>query len=341
MLDIFADDSAFGLVQLTDAVNNLIFMPGRLGELGLFDEYSITTTTVVIEQQDGVLKLIGPTPRGGPGHTLPKNNRNLRAAPVPHFEINDAMMAEEVQGVRAFGQDSGLESLMDKVNERGQYAIDSLEVTLEYARVGAIKGIVTYADGSTVNLYDLMGVTAPAEVDFNLDAASDTGALRAAVAQVVRQIAAALQGVPYRGIMAECGDAFFDALISNVEVRNTYKNTPMASVLREGYLLPGSNNKIYGAFEFGGVIWENYRGSVGSTTFINTDKCHLFPIGAPRFFRTAFAPADYNETVNTRGQRRYMKRYEMPNGKGYHLDTQMNAFNYCTRPKALVQGKRT
>ena len=60
----------------------------------------------------------------------------------------------------------------------------------------------------------------------------------------------------------------------------------------------------------------------------------------PGLFRTYYAPADYIETVNTIGRRLYAKQYDMPNGKGVHLDTQMNALNICTRPKVLIQGKQ-
>ena len=63
-------------------------------------------------------------------------------------------------------------------------------------------------------------------------------------------------------------------------------------------------------------MWENYRGQVGGTAFIDTNKCHIFPLGVPGLFRTYFAPADYIETVNTLGRRLYVKQYDMPNGKG-------------------------
>ena len=108
--------------------------------------------------------------------------------------------------------------------------------------------------------------------------------------------------------------------------------------MRQSYVQGGQS---YGSFFFGGITWENYRGAVGATAFVNTDKCHLFPVGVPGLFRTYYAPADYIETVNTVGRRLYGKQYDMPNGKGVHLDTQMNALNICTRPKVLIQGKRT
>lgn len=333
MLNVFADD-AFGLVPLTDAINNLKFLPGRIGQMGIFSESSVSTTSVAIEQQDGILSLIGPTPRGGPGHTLTKSARTLLNIAVPHFEINDAIMAEEVQGVRAWGSESQTETVMGKVSERLAIHTQSMEATQEYARIGAVKGIITYADGSSLNLFTQFGVTQIAEVDFDLDNASPaSGALRAKCATVLRTMAVELGGVAITGASAICGDAFYDNLIAHPEVRETYLGWTAAQELRTGY--------AYGAFPFGGIMWENYRGAVDGTAFINTDKCHIFPTGVPGLFRTYYAPADYNETVNTMGQRLYAKQMEMPNDKGWSLDTQMNALNIATRPRVLIQGKRT
>lgn len=334
MLDVFNQD-AFGVVPLTDAINNVSFRPGRIGQLGLFEETGVATTSVAIEGKDDVLELIAPSPRGAPGTTLDKEKRNIRQLRIPHFEVNDAIMAEEVQGVRAWGSDTAVETVMAKVAERFSTISQSLEVTQEYARIGAIKGIVTYADDTTMNLFSEFDVSQESEVDFDLDNASAVeGALREKCAEVVRLVADNLGGIPYAGIHAFCGSAFFDDLIAHKEVRETYLNQSAAAELRSGY--------AYGApFTFGGITFEEYRGKIGAQAFINTDKCHIFPIGVPGLFRTYYAPADYVETVNTLGQRLYSRQYQMPNGKGVNLDVQMNALNICTRPKVLIKGKRT
>ena len=174
MLDIFRSD-AFGVVPLTLAINNLKFVPGYISSTGLFTETSTAATAVAIEEKNNILTLVAPTPRGGPGHTMPKLRRSMRMLGVPHFEINDAIMAEEVQGVRPFGQETGTEAVMTKVGERMQVAGQSLEYTQEHARVGAIKGIVVYADGTTFNLFTEYGSAVPTEVDMNLDAAAADG----------------------------------------------------------------------------------------------------------------------------------------------------------------------
>lgn len=338
MLDIF-NNSLFGIVPLTDAINTPKFQPGRIGSLGIFQESSITSTSVVIEQVAGILRLVPPTPRGGPGVTLDKPKRTGRALRVPHFEINDAIMAEEVQGVRAWGTEDQVQAVQDVVSDRLTLHRQSHEVTIEYQRVGAIKGVIVYADGTTLDLFDEFDVTQDAEIDFDLDNASPTaGALRKKVAQMVRQMGTNLDGVPFTGVTAICGDAFFDDLLANVETRNSYLNNPAAAELRTGYV---SQGQVWSSVFMYGVTWENYRGSVGGTNFVETDKAYFFPTGVPSLFRTYFAPADYNETVNRPGQRLYAKQFPMPNDKGVALDTQTNNLNICTRPKALIKGRRT
>jgi hypothetical protein len=340
MLDIFNSDP-FGVVALTDAINKTKYVPGRLSQLGIFRESSVAVTTVTVEEKNGILTLVEPTPRGGPGQTADKGKRNLRAIPIPHFQIDDAIMAEEVQNIRPFGEESGLETVMAKVDERMQIHSQSMAATQEFARIGAFKGIVTYADGSELDLFDLFGVSQDSEVDFDLDNANPaSGALRKKCAQVVRQVANTLDGTPYTHLLAECDDAFFDDLIANKEVVDSYKGTPMAQVLRDGYVLP-DGSKIFGAFEFGGIVWENYRGKVGNASFIDANKCHIAPMGVPGLFRTVYGPADYVDTVNTLGRRLYMRQRLMRNDKGVEIDVQMNNLEYCTRPAALIKGKRT
>lgn len=333
MLDVF-QGSAFTLTSLTDAINRIKFVPGRLGQLGLFSSTSVATRSIVIEERGGILVLVPPTPRGGPGVTFDKQKRTARSITIPHFEINDAIMAEEVHGVRLMGSQTATETVMGKVAERGMIITQSFDATSEYSRIGAIKGIVTYADGSTLNLFDTFGVSQPAKIVFDL-ANKANGNVRAQCADVIRSMAQTLEGVPFSGLYAQCGDNFFDALIKNTEVRASYLNTQAAAELRDGYVKDGMS---YGSFAFGGIMWENYRGYVGSTPFIDPDSCQIFPMGVPGLFRTYHAPADYNETVNTMGRRLYAKQYLMQNDKGVHLDVQMNELNLCTRPNVLFSG---
>lgn len=340
-LDVFNQD-AFSTVSLTDSINNIPFVPGRAGQVAGWEEDGITTTSIMIEEEGGELKLVDPTPRGGPGQPGSAPNRNARSLIVPHYQVDDFILADSVQNVRAFGQTGVLEVLQERVNARLRNHVTwRLDPTLEHQRVGAIKGVILNGDGSVLyNLFTEFGVSQEAEVDFDLDNANPTeGALRKKCADVVRKVSSNLGGVAVGAIHALVGNAFFDDLLAHPEVRESYKATDMAAVLRTGYVTP--TGTVYGAFEFGGIVWENYKGAVGGTPFVDTNAAHIFPIGVPGLWRTIYAPADYEETVNTVGLPRYAKQYASPNGKGRHLEVQMNAINYCTRPKALIKGKRT
>nr|WP_308006581.1 major capsid protein [Xanthomonas albilineans] len=338
--DIFNGD-AFSVVSLTDSINKIPFVPGRAGQVVDWQETSISTTTIMLEEDEGVLELINPTPRGGPGETFERKGRIARSLVVPHYQVDDYISADSVQNVRAFGQTNQLEVLSDRVNERLSDLVSmKLDPTLEYQRLGALKGVIVNKDTTILyNLFDQFGVKQEPEINFDLDNASPaSGVLRQTCADVVRTIADNLGGTAVDKIYAECGDKFFDDLIAHPEVVASYKNTPMAEVLRQGYVTP--NGMVYGVFEFGGILWENYRGSIKGKKLVDIDKCHIFPSGVPGLFRTVYAPADYEETVNTLGLPRYAKQFPTTNGKGRNLELQMNALSYCRRPKALMQGRR-
>lgn len=347
MLDIFRGD-AFSVISLTDALNRPIFQPGRIGTMALFQEIGISTIDVALEERGGVLALVQPTPRGGPGISIPKPLGRVRVVRAPHFQIDDGVMAEEVQGRIAWGSDIQnlqMQTVMDKVTERMMIHRASHEVTIEYNRMGAVKGVVVYADGSTLDLFEFFGITQAPVIYFDLPNPATvvappgpviTGALRALVQGIIRAMAKALGGLPFTGVYCLCGDNFFDYLVAHPEIRQTYINTPMALQLRQPYIANGG--QTWGSFDFGGVTFENYRGYIGDTDFIGPNDAHFFPTGVPGLFKTFLAPADYIETVNMVGQRLYAKQFPMPNDKGVNFETQGNWLNVCLRPQALFKG---
>jgi hypothetical protein len=335
-LDVFNQD-AFNCVSLTDAINHVPFVPGRAGVVIGWEEEGVATTSILIEEDHGELKLLNPSARGGPGETSADSKRKARSLIVPHYQHDDTILADSVQNVRAFGSTTAMETLQDRVNAKlEQHVRWKLDPTLEFQRVGAVKGIIVNPNGTTLyNLFTEFGVTQADEVDFDLDNATPAkGALRAKCDDVDRLVADALGGVSYSGLHAFCGETFWKNLIAHPEVEAVY----LASQSLATALL---NPMAYKTIKIGNITFEEYRGKNGATPFVHTDKCHVFAVGVPGLWRTIYAPADYEETVNTTGLPRYAKQYPMPNGKGRNLESQMNAINYCTRPKSLIKGKRT
>lgn len=341
MLDIFNND-AFSVISLTDAISERRVRSGRLGELGLFASTSVSTLSIAIERIGDTIQLVAPSPRGAPGETRDQDKRSIESLTIPHFQRDWSVVADEVQGIRAYGSQTVLLTVQGLVASKIATNIADLDLTEEYSRIGAIQGIVTYKGGQTLNLFTKFGVTQPAEIDFALSAANPVdGSLREQCTKVIRAVRKNLGGVPFDYLHAFVGDDFFDALLKHPEVRETYKGWGAAQILRESYV--GKNRSANPMFEFGGIVWENY-GAIdsdgdGALIGIGAKKAHFVPVGVPGLFRTYYAPADYMETVNTLGKRLYAKQWPMQNGKGVHGETQTNQLSIPTRPGALLRGK--
>ena len=78
-----------------------------------------------------------------------------------HLPQRFSIKADEIQGIRAFGTRSELQSVQDAVNKRLAKCRRQLDATHEFQRMGALNGQILDADGKTVllDIYKTFGVT--------------------------------------------------------------------------------------------------------------------------------------------------------------------------------------
>lgn len=325
LTDLFASD-LFKVTTLTDALNKLPYKPSRIGQLGLFQDTGVPTTTIVIEERSGKLHLLPSVPRGGPASKMNQGKRTARAFSIPHIPVEDEVLADDLLNVRAFGSDDRETAIATTINERQLVMRQSHEVTLEFLRLGALKGVIIDGDGSTTlyNLFTEFGI-AQTQIDFALS--NDATDVRAKCLAVKRAMEAALGAMGYDHVHCLCGKTFFENLISHPIVYATYE-IYMASALQRADLRKG--------FEFCGIVFEEYPGTVSGTQFVADAAAHFFPVGVPGLFRTYFAPADFVEAVGTIGIPLYSKAHQMKYDRGIELHTQSNPLTMCTIPGVLV-----
>jgi len=322
MVDPFTPD-AFTLQSLTAAINNLPYQPGRIGQLGLFNETGVATRNISIESRDGQLLLMPVKPVGADGTPITGNDRKAHPFVIPHIPARATITADEVQGVRVFGSENQAETVQMKVNERLATMRNSLEYTVESHRVSAIKGQAIDANGGTIDLFAEFGVTQQV-VTMGLSTTGNS-AIRQKMFNVKQAIRGALGGTPFGGIRVFCGDNFWAALLEDKDTKATYLNQAQAAELR------GDPSDSFAAF---GAIWEHYEGTTDAN--FGADA-YAVPVGVPDLFLTRFAPANYNETVNTIGLPYYAKAEPMKFNKGFELEGQSNPFNICTRPASVIR----
>jgi len=329
MLDIFRSD-AFSLRSLTATMNDMPYVPTRLGDMGIFEERGINSLVATIEVRNNQLYLVQSQPRGARGNQNTQNGRKLIPLQSVHLPIEDALHADEIQGVRLFGSESQLETIQAKIAEKLTTMDQSLEATMEWHRIGAVKGKVLDADGTTVlyDLYDIFGVSKLPTISFGLTEANPvSGALRQKIHYVQRAIEDELGNGSYTGIIAMCGSAFMDKLVSHPEALKAYDRWNDGQMLRESFARR--------TFGYAGVLFEEYRGTVAGVKFIGDDDCEFFPVGVPGLFQATFSPANFLSTVNTVG----LPKYATSNVKGeeyVELKAQSNPLHFCTRPRVLI-----
>ena len=203
--------------------------------------------------------------------------------------------------------------------------------------MGALKGEILDADGSTlVDLFDEFDITAQS-VPFEFSTATDNGKLKEACLQLLGVMEDGLAGEFSTGIHVLCSPEFFRALVTHKEVRTAYQNWQQGAVLI---------NDMRAGFNYSGVTFEEYRGkasylksdgTLDTRSFIAAGEAHAFPLGTVDTFATYFAPADFNETVNTLGQPLYAKQEPRKFDRGTDLHTQSNPLPMCHRPGVLIK----
>lgn len=319
---------ALSIESLTADINNLPFTPTRIGEMKLFEERGIDTTVALIGLNGDSLVLVPNVPRGAPAQPKAVTPKTAKPFMVPHLPQRSTVMADSLQGARTFGAGgtSEVESAAQRIIALNVIHRRDLDFTIEYHRLGAIKGIILDHDGTEIfDLYDEFGVVQPTQA---MALGTDTTKVRTNIMGAKRKVETALGGVRPSGFHAFVGSTFMDKLVDHPNVIKAYERWQEGAKLR-------SDNRS--GFEFGGVVFEEYEGSYGGTSLVAADEGYLFPIGVPNMFITRYAPADYIETVNTIGLPYYSKTHPMEFNKGVQLESQSNPLNLNTRPGAVVK----
>jgi hypothetical protein len=180
-------------------------------------------------------------------------------------------------------------------------------ITLEWLRMGALKGVIENSNGSTI--YDLYA-------EFGIQKKVINCALNNAATDVLgwtldmkAWIEDHLFGETMRSILVLCSASFFRALTSHANVTKAFtyymaNNQNLAGDYRLGFNFGGSADSP--------VLFREYRGRAsdpsGELRYFLPDKGAIaFPLGTIDTFRTFFAPADFTETANSPGLELYAK----------------------------------
>ena len=317
-------------VELTEAVNKLPLMPMRL--YPLFTQRRVRTTNIALDIRHGRLVLVNNQDRREPPQEMQGrgSTRNTRVLQAAHLPLADTVLPDDIQDVRGFGttEPMTMESL---INEKMQDLKNSITMTAEFHRLGAIQGIIYDADGKTI-LHDLFDVFGVKQKKLDLVFPSNQtkfNPIQKVILDAKRHAEEKLGGTPATRFEAIVGSEFYDMLTSHQLVRTAHE------LWAANLANFGDNDYRRRGFTYCGVTFIEASEVVAGRQMVKPREAHFYPVGL-NVFEQYSAPANWAETANTYGLEFYARMDPKPRGRGYDLEVQSNPLTICTYPEALV-----
>jgi hypothetical protein len=331
ILNPFATNDAFNLVSLSEALNIIPNNYGLIRTSGLFKNKPVRSRTIMIEKKNNTLNLLQTLPVGSPGQKNKMGFRDVRSFVIPHIPFDDVILPQEYDGLRAFGSENTLETLASIMNDHLQTMKNKHAITQEYQQMGALKGIVYDADGSTIYNYFHEFTVKQEAVDFVLGTAGTD--ILGKCTEVARIMEDNLQGETMNGINVLVDATFWDKFIAHAKVSAAYDRWRDGAALRED---------LRDSFYFGKLNFKEYRGTATdfngvARPFLPSGEGIAYPLGTQNVFKNFICPADFLETVNTLGQPMYAKQEARQFNRGIDIHTQANQLPMCMRPSLIVR----
>lgn len=346
ILNVFSQD-AFGVVSLTDAINDITPQYGYLGAMGLFREEGVMQRTVAVDFDPVTNQLLPQSQWGGPGVANKTALGRSRSYSLPHFPVTDSILASDLQGRRRPGSDAVQDAQWVLGKKMAEMKL-KLEQTLEWMRLGVLRGGLV-KDGNGTTILDIYGDFGISQGTASYILGTGTTDVMGKIAATKRTILTALRGELMTQFVAMCSDTFYDALVSHANVKAAFQyfqnnnGQNLAGDYSAGSAVQSAPGLFAGVpgFKFGGVTWINYSGAVTDSTgssvpMIDAGSAYVFPMGT-NAFRNWYAPADYMETVNTEGLPFYAKQRFMEFDKGIQVECQSNPLPICLKPAVVQQ----
>ena len=332
----------FDINEVASAVDKLPNLYNRVGDVVGFQDIRQSETSVTLIRRDEEIVLLDPVAREADRQELSGEDEESVTFSVPSRKIGARLTPGDIQNITSFA--AGPRQLM-QMGEAYARRLARLrrphDMTFEHLRIGAVKGIVTSPRGKVlVNLFDAFGI---AKKVVNFDTANENFDILGATKELADHIGDNLHGETSTGIHVFVDRDSLHALRTHPSFEKYLLGHAAAleqlAASRYDTASPNARRSVL----IDGVMFESYSGqsknSLGQTVkFIADGKGHAFPVGTSDMFLDVDVPHNRIGEVNTPPSTEIgIYPDELPQGKGFDLDTESNKMCFCQRPEALVE----
>ncbi|MCK7611971.1 major capsid protein [Roseibium sediminicola] len=334
-------------VELTEEVNRIPNLFGLLNALNLAPGEPMASRMVRIDYRDGQLVVLAAEEPGAPGQMSEQDNVGGTILTIPHFPHLETIKAEDLAGgLEVINGVLQARNLDTETAQRLSRIRNHHSVTLEYIRMGMLRGLIKDGKGRTLyNLFTVLNLTKKT-VDFKLGTPATKVIEKCE--EVIDHVLSNLKGETSTQIECIVSSAFFNKLVAHANVEKFWIQTQNAPTLQnmERDRLGGNWGRV---FEFGQILFREYKGTfpvrgvngaITSEAAVESGKGHAYPSGTQNLFRTYQSPAHHIEMVNIAPNADdpiYISTKVLDHGSGVEMKSQSNRLAVCKQPNLLVE----
>lgn len=326
-------------VQLTGTINRLPNLYGLVNDLNVFPSAGSMSTLVEVRREENTLAVLPAVERGGPATVAKRTPGDTLYFEIPHFPLDDVIKPQDLQNlITVIGTSAHPRTLEEETAKRLFAIRNRHSITLEWVRMGALKGLITDGKGNTI--YDLFASFSFQKTIVYFDLTNSNSDITGQCEKLFEAIVTNLRGETMSFIEVIVSPSFFNAFIQHPKVEKFWVNWQNAAQLAniERVKNGGQMGRV---FEFQQIRWREYYGRAPvngvSSPFVADNKGHARPVGTMDSFYTHFAPANDIRFVNMPGKEVYVSPKILDHGAGVELHTESNPLAICRRPEMLVE----
>ena len=336
MVQVMNLKNPYDRVELIGAVNRQPYLAHELEQWLPWNVEGVTTRDVFIDvSYDGSLSILEESdPRAPKRDYVDKEDWGGFSLRIPYYVQYDSVIAEAVQGRRAFGSATEAMTYLTELTK----VIDRMKarnaLTREFLRAGALQGKLYKKDGTiSQDLHQKAG-TSPTTKAIALGTTStDLIQELTDAKQQIEEKLGAYAGLA-SGYMLIAGSAIHPKLARHASVKEAFRlwsatgavgnlGSALRDDLRAGFPITTDINLV-----------SNWKGKIGNTFFLDPNKALLCPI-IPGLYQTRYAPGTGKDVVNTVGIPEYALIEPLGFNKGDEVQMEMAVVSYMEKQEVV------